>query len=146
VNASLHHVLHEAVVEGDLHLLLLSLALKARHIGGGIHEGDVVLEVYDGLRLGDIFNADVEVIECVLEDVLGEGFEVLHGFGLFAAEVVLIEGSLQLFIECVHILTFILVLILDLIFYLEADPLVRLLQFVLLSLLVVDLLLTLQQV
>lgn len=60
--------------------------------------------------------------------------------------VVLIKSKLQLIVKFVYILTLIVVLFLNLVLYLEADSSSGLLQLVLLSLFVVDLLFSFEEV
>lgn len=58
----IHHIFHEAVVEGHLHFSLLDISLKVCHIGGCIHECDVIFEIYDESGLWYLVDTDVKVI------------------------------------------------------------------------------------
>ena len=51
-----------AIIEGHLNFPFFHISLKICHICCCIHKCDVVFEIYDGLGLGNIVDADIEVI------------------------------------------------------------------------------------
>ena len=123
----------------------VDVELEAGHVRLGVYEVDVGLEVDEAFGLGDLLDADVEVVECIFEDVLSAGVVYLFA-SAFVYFVVFVEGEVEFLVEFADVLTLVGILIYNFVLNLEPDLFVRLLDLELLPLFVVDLELALDQV
>jgi hypothetical protein len=77
---------------------LLYFSHKVSHVGGDIHEADVVLEIKKSLCLGNIIDSDSEVVQSIFKEILNDGLYGLWLFRFGFVGVALVEGCLQLII------------------------------------------------
>lgn len=121
--------------------------MKISHISSLIHKSDIVLEVNQTLSLRNSIDSDIELIQSVLKDMLSTLVNMtLLSLHPHLIMVVFVESSPQLVIQFIHILHLVLIFVFNLVLDLKANLLVRLLHPVFFCLLVINLLLTSQQI
>jgi len=97
MNASLHHILEESVVESDFCCFVFNIENKIDHISLSINMADVAFVVNQAFRFWNLLDSHIEVIQSVLKNVLGTWIVYLLP-SLFVLLVVLLKGHLQIFI------------------------------------------------
>ena len=88
----------------------VDIELEAGHVRLGVYEVDVGLEVDEAFGFGDLLDADVEVVECIFEDVLSAGVVYLFA-SAFVYFVVFVEGEVEFLVEFADVLTLVGILI-----------------------------------
>lgn len=100
----------------------LDISLKAIHVGSGIDECDVVLEIDDAFSFRKIVDSDIELIQSILEDILGTLLNVTRFcISPFFLTIVAIECILEIIVEFLHVILLVDVLMFNLIFDLKPN-------------------------
>lgn len=96
---NLHHIFVQPIAVGNLCGYFLDISLKTFHVGTGIHECDVVLEIDDAFSFGDSVNPDVKLIQSIFEYIFGALLNIaVFSVTLLFPAIVAIESILEIIV------------------------------------------------